>query len=456
MRKYQHVIIGFGKGGKTLAAALSKSGDKVALIEKSDKMYGGTCINAACIPSKFLEHEASYSNKKGGSFDERASIYKEVIIRKRELVSKLREKNYKKLAEEAKVDVITGMASFVSNKCVNVVYKDGTSEEIEGDSFYINTGARPFIPPIEGVDDSSHVYTSETLMEEENLPEHLVIAGGGYIGIEFASYYINFGSKVTVIQKGEDFLPREDREAAQTVWQSMKKRGVRIMENTDIESVRDIDGKAEVSVKGKNGQEILKADAVLIATGRRPNVKGLDLENAGVELNGRGAVKTDEHLKTTAPNIWAMGDVAGGLQFTYISLDDSRIVKSQVMGDGSRTTQNRGEVPYSIFVAPAFSRVGLTEEQAVEAGYEVKTVRLDSAAVPKALVLGQAEGMLKAVIDISTGKILGAHFFCAESQEMINTVKVVMDAGLPYTVLRDGIFTHPTMSEAMNDLFAAL
>ena len=366
----------------------------------------------------------------------------------------MRDKNYKKLAEAAGVDVITGTAFFTDPNHIMVAYQDGRTEGLEGDNFYINTGARPFIPPIKGIHESSHVYISETLMEEERLPKNLVIIGGGYIGVEFASYYSNFGSQVTVIQNGKDFIPREDQEVAQAVLDLLKKKGVRIMESTEVESVRDMDDVALVSVSQDGRQEILRADTVLVATGRRPNVEGLNLDKAGVDLTERGAVKTDEGLRTTASHIWAMGDVAGGLQFTYISLDDSRIVKSQVLGAGERTTLNRGEVPYSIFVDPPFSRVGLTEKQALEAGYTIKKSVLPAQAIPKALVIGRPEGLLKAIIDEESGKILGAHLFCAESQEMINIIKMAMDADLPYTVLRDCIFTHPTMSEALNDLFA--
>ena len=200
----------------------------------------------------------------------------------------------------------------------------------------------------------------------------------------------------------------------------------------------------------------LEAEAILVATGRRPNVEGLNPEAAGVELTARGAIKTDESLRTTAPNIWAMGDAAGGLQFTYISLDDYRIVSSAVLGNGSRLTTNRGQVPYSVFLDPPFSRVGLSEKEAREKGLEVKIARLAAAAIPKAQILKRPQGLLKAVIDAKTGQILGAHLFCEESHEMINLIKLAMDAKLPYTVLRDNIYTHPTMSEGLNDLFSAV
>jgi pyruvate/2-oxoglutarate dehydrogenase complex dihydrolipoamide dehydrogenase (E3) component len=211
-----------------------------------------------------------------------------------------------------------------------------------------------------------------------------------------------------------------------------------------------------LTVRTPQGEAHLAADAVLVATGRRPNLEGLRPEAAGIALTERGAVQTDEHLRTTAPNIWAMGDVVGGLQFTYISLDDFRIVKSDVLGDGSRTTRNRGAVPYSVFLDPPFSRVGLTEKEARQQGRSVKIARLPVAAIPKAQVLSNPTGLLKAVIDAETNQILGAHLFCEESHELINLVKLAMDAGIPYPVLRDGIYTHPTMSEALNELFAAV
>lgn len=454
MKNYDNIIIGFGKGGKTIAGALAKNGQKTALIEKSPDMYGGTCINVACIPSKFLENSAQKAALLGNGFEERAKYYENVIHEKRELTKALRQKNYDKVAVDAGAEVFTGAAEFLDAHHVRVTYADGTSEDLEGTRFFINTGARPFIPPIQGIEGNPYVYTSETLMDLDQLPKKLAIIGGGYIGVEFASYYANFGSEVTVIQTSGKFLPREDEEVAAAAMQSMSDRGITILMNTQINGIGQKNGKASLSLSVDGKELIMDADAVLVATGRRPNLEGLSPEAAGVSLTSRGAVMVDEHLKTTAENIWAMGDVTGGLQFTYISLDDSRIVKSQLLGDGSRTTGNRGAVPYSVFIDPPFSRVGMTEKEAREAGYEVKIAKLAAAAVPKAKVLKKTTGLFKAVIDTKTDKILGAHLFGAESHEIINIIKVVIDAGLPYTVLRDGIFTHPTMAEALNDLFS--
>ena len=451
--KYDAVIIGFGKGGKTMAGALGAAGKKVALIEKSDRMYGGTCINVGCIPTKSLVYRAGLAAAKGGSFEEKAAAYKAAMEQKEDLTTRLRGKNYQKLDSNPNITVIDGTASFQSPHVVEVE-KDGRTFRVEGEQIFINTGSSAFIPPIEGLKGNPYVYTSEGLLNLTELPSRLVIIGGGYIGVEFSSIYASFGSKVTILQDGDIFLPREDEEIAGAVRESLESRGIRVMTGVKVKALEQAGGKALVAVD--NGKEVqkLEAEAVLVATGRRPNTAGLNLEAAGVEIGPRGGIVTDDSLTTTAPHIYAMGDVRGGLQFTYISLDDFRIVKSKVLGDGSYTLKERGAVPYSVFLIPPFSRVGLSEKEAVEKGYKVKVARLAAAAIPKAQVLEQPAGLLKAVIDEETGLILGAHLFCQESYEMINMIKLAMDAKVPYQVLRDTIYTHPTMSEAFNDLFA--
>ena len=452
--KYDAVIIGFGKGGKTMAGALGAAGKKVLpLIEKSDRMYGGTCINVGCIPTKSLVYRAGLAAAKGGSFEEKAAAYKAAMEQKEDLTARLRGKNYQKLDSNPNITVIDGTASFQSPHVVEVE-KDGRTFQVEGEQIFINTGSSAFIPPIEGLKGNPYVYTSEGLLNLTELPSRLVIIGGGYIGVEFSSIYASFGSKVTILQDGDIFLPREDEEIAGAVRESLESRGIRVMTGVKVKALEQAGGKALVAVD--NGKEVqkLEAEAVLVATGRRPNTAGLNLEAAGVEIGPRGGIVTDDSLTTTAPHIYAMGDVRGGLQFTYISLDDFRIVKSKVLGDGSYTLKERGAVPYSVFLIPPFSRVGLSEKEAVEKGYKVKVARLAAAAIPKAQVLEQPSGLLKAVIDEETGLILGAHLFCQESYEMINMIKLAMDAKVPYQVLRDTIYTHPTMSEAFNDLFA--
>lgn len=449
--RYDAIIIGFGKGGKTLAAALGSAGKRTILVEKSAAMYGGTCINVGCIPTKFLVHKANEA-RSAADFEAKQALYKEAVAGKNGLTSRLRGKNLQKVETAPNVTVLTGTAKLLSAQQVEVKTESGT-ELLEGDLIFLNTGSSPILPPISGLTDNPYVYTSEGLLALDTLPKHLVIIGGGYIGVEFASIYADFGSRVTVIQNGDRFLPREDAEIADAVLDNLKKRGVDVLTETDVKTVSQADGKALVSLIRQNEALTLEAEAVLVATGRRPNTSDLGLENAGVALTPRGGVVTNEHLQTNIPNIYAMGDVVGGLQFTYISLDDYRIVRSAVLGDGRYTTEDRGAVPYSVFLNPPFSRVGMSEQEARDRGYQVKIARLPAAAIPKAQVLEQTDGLLKAVIDKETDLILGAHIFCEESHEIINLIKLAMDANIPYTKLRDMIFTHPTMSEALNDLF---
>lgn len=469
MKHYDAAIIGFGKGGKTLAGALAAAGKDVAVIEQSPRMYGGTCINVACIPTKTLVHAAALSQAQGGTFAERAARYAAAIDEKDRVTGILRGKNYHKIADLPNVDVIDGRASFVDATHLAIepaAAADATTaaaadaaaaapQQIEADRIFINTGARPFVPPIPGID-SPRVFVSETLLDLRDLPERFVIIGGGYIGLEFASLYANFGSQVTVVQDTEEFIPREDAAIAASVLASLENRGIRVVRSARVVRIDREAAQDAVVVEVAGTEERIPADAVLVATGRRPNVEGLALDAAGVELTERGAVRADEHLRTTAPNIHAMGDVVGGLQFTYISLDDFRIVKDDLLGDGARTTENRGAVPYSVFLDPPFSRVGMTEQEARDAGFAVNVAELPAAAIPKAQLLGKPVGLLKAVVDADTDRLLGVHLFCEESYEMINTAKLAIDAGLPYQTLRDAIYTHPTMSEAFNDLFAAV
>ena len=450
MKHYDAIVIGFGKGGKTLTGAMAKMGMSVAIIEKSEMMYGGTCINVGCIPSKSLVTSAAESAlRPDAPFEEKAQKYAAAVAEKRRVTGFLRGKNYSKLADLPSVDVILGEAGFISPTAVSVKTADGIIE-LEADKLFINTGAEPIIKDIPGLAGNPKVYTSEALMDEDTFPARLILIGAGYIGMEFASMYTNFGSAVTVLQDGDRFLPKEDEDIAAAIHDIMEKRGVKFVTGAKIKELRGGD-----VVYEKDGAEVvLPGDAVLLATGRRANTASLNCAAAGVELTPRGAVQVDEHLRTTAPNIWAMGDVAGGLQFTYVSLDDYRIVLSQLNGHGERTSKNRGNVPYSVFMDTPLSRVGITERDAAEKGLPYRVLKMPAAAVPKAQVLRKTDGMLKAVVNTETGRILGVSLLCAESYEMINTVKLAMDMDAPYTVLRDQIFTHPTMSEALNDLFS--
>ena len=300
---------------------------------------------------------------------------------------------------------------------------------------------------LEGAD---FVYNSTTLQQLDKLPEKLVIIGGGYIGLEFASIYANFGSEVTVIDHSPEFLRNDDRDIAEEVKKVLEAKNITFVVDSSVESIENRDGGVVVSYKtGDTDHAEAYGNAVLLATGRKPNTEGLGLENTSVEVNDRGAIVVDDSLKTKANNIWALGDVNGGPQFTYISLDDFRIIKDQLVGDGNYTRKERNNVPYSVFIDPVLSQVGLNEKTAKEKGIAYKVVTLPAAAIPRARVVKQTDGLLKALVDPDTKEILGCTLFCAESSEMINVVRVAMEAKLPYTFLRDTIFTHPSMSEAL-------
>ena len=456
MKKYDAVIIGFGKGGKTLAGFLAGKGQNVALIEKSDKMYGGTCINVGCIPSKKLVNSTKVLKDKGlSSIEDKEKFYAESIENKNTLIGALRGKNYEMLASKENITVYDGTGSFVSRNVVNVE-NNGENVQIEGEKIFINTGSTTIIPNIKGVKESNYVYTSTSIMELKELPKKLTIVGAGYIGLEFASMYSEFGSEVTVIDMGDRLMPREDEEIAERVKAILEAKGIKFLLKSKIEEISDRNDKGYVKISGENGESEVESDAILVAIGRKPNTEGLNLEAAGVKTDERGAVVVDETLKTTADNIWAMGDVKGGLQFTYISLDDFRIIRDNVYGNGSRTINDRNVIPYSVFINPPLSRVGMTEKEAVEKGYEVKTGRLEAMAIPKGKIEGVTDGLLKTVVDAKTDKILGCTLLCNTSHEMINVVAAAIKAEQKYTFLKDMIFTHPTMSEALNDLFGSV
>ena len=456
MNAFDVIIIGFGKGGKTLAAEFAKRGQKVAIIERSDKMYGGTCINIGCIPTKTLVHQAKMASAlKDATFEERSEFYRNAVSVKESVTSALRNKNYHNLADNPNVTVYTGIGSFVS---ADVVAVRTATEEIRLTSkqIIIDTGAETVIPPIEGVAGNPFVYTSTSIMELADLPRRLVIIGGGYIGLEFASMYASFGSQVTVLESYPELIAREDRDIAASVKETLEKKGIVFRMNAKVQSVNRVEDKAIVTFADSQTNEVfvLEADAVLLATGRRPNTKDLNLEVAGVEVDVRGAIIVDEYLKTTNPNIRAVGDVKGGLQFTYISLDDYRIVREDLFGDKERRTGDRNPVSYSVFIDPPLSRIGLNEEEARRQNRDIIVKKLPVMAIPRAKTLGETDGLLKAIIDKNTGKILGCVLFAPDSGEVINTVAVAMKTGQDYTFLRDFIFTHPRMSEALNDLFS--
>lgn len=457
MKKYDAIIIGFGKAGKTLAGFLAGKGQKVALIEESDKMYGGTCINVGCIPSKSLVNSVErLENKDLSTFAERKDYYEKSVDKKEALITALRGKNYEMLASKENIDIYNGKGSFVSNKIVNIE-KNGENIQIEGEKIFINTGSETIIPNIKGLKESKNILTSKSLMELKELPRKLIIIGAGYIGLEFASTYAGFGSEVVIIDASDDILKREEKEAADRVKKILEAKGVTFYLNSKVEEIFDDKNDSSIAISNGNGEIIqFNGDKILVAIGRKANTQGLELEKAGVQVDERGNIIVNEKLETTAPNIWALGDVKGGLQFTYISLDDFRIIRDNVYGNGNRSLNDRNVVPYTTFLSTPLSRVGLSEKQAIEKGFDIKVGKIEAMAIPKGKIEGKSEGFLKVVVDAKTDKILGATLLCNTSHEMINIIALAMKGNLPYQIIRDMIFTHPTMSESLNDLFGAV
>ena len=442
METIKNIIIGFGKGGKTLAKFLAQKGEEVLVIEKSNKMYGGTCINIACLPSKRLIIEAA-----------NGVSYVDAVNGKNEMTAQLREKNYHMLADEKTVTVLDGKAHFIADHEIEVELPNGKKAQYKGDRIFINTGAVPVMLPIPGLKESKYILDSTQAMDEKKMPKNLTIIGAGYIGLEFASMFAKYGSKVTVLDHNKEFLVREDEDISNAVKKDMEDAGIKFELGADIEKITDEKTDAKITYQINGKRKTINADRILVATGRKPNTENLGLENTAIETTDRGAIKVDDFLRTTVDNVWAIGDVKGGLQFTYISLDDFRIIKDQLFGTGARMVSDRKVIPYSVFISPALSQVGLNEKQANKLGKEYKLFKLPVTAIPKAKVAKDNRGLFKALVDPETEKILGATLYGIESYELINMISLAMKAHLSYTVLRDQIYTHPTMSEAFNDLF---
>lgn len=455
MKQYDAIIIGFGKAGKTLAAELSNRGWQVAVVERSSMMYGGTCPNIACIPTKTLVHEAGIAALLyHDDYPKQANLYKQAIGRKNRLTSFLRNNNYERLSKRPNVTVYTGEGSFVSANIIKVALPEGDIE-LQGKEIFINTGSTPIIPAIDGIKESQKVYTSTTLLDLNVLPQRLIIVGGGYIGLEFASMYAEFGSKVTLLEGGNRFMPRNDQDIANSVKEVLEKKGIEIHLNARAQSIHDTnDGVTLTYSDVSDGTPyFVDGDAILIATGRKPMIEGLNLQAAGIGVDAHGAIVVNDQLRTTVPHVWAMGDVKGGAQFTYLSLDDFRIIRDQLFGDKKRDIGDRDPVPYAVFIDPPLAHIGLTEEEALKRGYSFKVSRLPATSVVRSRTLKQTDGMLNAIVNDHSGKIMGCTLFCAEAPEIINIVAMAMKTGQHYTFLRDFIFTHPSMSEGLNELF---
>lgn len=438
MTHYNLLVLGFGKAGKTLAKYAAAQGQHVALVEQSSDNFGGTCINHGCIPSKVLVHDGIDGTDFGTAFS-----------RKKDVVRALNKKNYDNLANDANIDIFTYKAQFKSNTEVNLVSEDGSvAQTLTADKIVINTGAKSNIPAIKGIETAQHLYDSRRLLNISYQPKHLVIIGGGYIALEFASMFANFGTKVTVLEYGSQIMPREDQDVVTHAIKDLEEKGITFITNTETQAFKNEGNQTTVVTTQGN----FSADAVLLATGRIPNTD-LALEHTDIELGERGEIKVNAHLQTSVAHIYAAGDVKGGLQFTYISLDDYRILQSELFGDRSRTTGNRGTIPYSVFIDPPLSRVGLTAKEAQSQGYNYIENTLLVSQIPRHKINNDARGIFKVVINKDNDMILGATLYGKESEEIINLIKLAIDQHITYQTLRDTIYTHPTIVESFNDLF---
>ncbi len=450
------LVIGWGKGGKTLAGSMGRTGRRVALVEQSDRMYGGSCINIACVPTKDLVHSAETRRDS----DDPQAWFADAVQGRDALTDKLRARNYAMLAEMDTVTVIDGRARFTGPHDVEVMAGDERLN-IHAETIVINTGTIPAPPTIDGASGSARVFDSTTIQHVDPLPKHLAIIGGGYVGLEFAGMFSHFGSKVTVISRSERVLPREDRDVSEAVHAMLLEKGVEFHFSSVVERLVDNpdDGSVGLDVVTAGHAANLSVDAVLVATGRQPTTGDLGLADGGIAVDANGFVMVDERLRTSVPGVYAVGDVNGGPQFTYISLDDNRIVLNQLTGDGQRSTADRVAVPSTIFLTPPLARVGINEAQARASGRHVLVASkkvADIAAMPRPKIIGETHGVIKFVVDPQTDLILGATVFSIDAQELVNLIALAMRADITATALRNGIWTHPSSTEALNEVLADL
>jgi pyruvate/2-oxoglutarate dehydrogenase complex dihydrolipoamide dehydrogenase (E3) component len=459
---YDALIIGAGQSGVPLSSALAGAGWKAALVERD--YVGGTCINTGCTPTKTMvaSAEVAYLANRSDGYGVRTGRVRvdmaEVRQRKREMVASFR-KSTRQRIESASVDLLMGEATFTAPKEVEVNLNDGGKRQLNADRIFINTGGRPRIPDIPGLEGVPY-FDSTTIMELDEVPGHLLIVGGGYVGLEFAQMFQRFGSRVTIIQRDGQLIPREDPDVAEAVAEILRQDGVEVILSTQPRSVAaDRDGGLQLTLEPIAGESMgtrtLTGTHLLIAAGRVPNTGALNLSAAGVETDARDYIQVNDRLETNVDGIYAMGDVKGGPEFTHISYDDYRVLEANLLGYGQASIKDR-LVPYVVFIDPQLGRVGLTEKEARSRDLDFKVACIDMYYVSRAVEIDRSRGFMKALVDPKSGQILGCAVLSVQGGEIMAMIEIAMMAKLPYTALRDGIFTHPTLSEGLNTLFASL
>ena len=452
---YQAIVIGSGQGGNPLCGALAQAGLRTALIERSH--IGGTCVNEGCTPTKTLlaSGRVAYLARRGKEYgvqtgDIRIDMQR-VRQRKRDIVDSFRNGSQKRLEKTANLDLIFGEASFMGPKNVSVRLKDGAQRTFSADRIFINAGARPSVPKLEGLQDVPFL-DSTSIMELDSVPEHLLVLGGGYVGLEFAQLFRRLGSRVTIVHSREQLLVGEDADVAEEVLAILKQDGIEGMLKARAERVVKSGGGIQLTVRAGQEPRIVQGSHLLTATGRTPNTDSLNVGAAGIATNERGFIKVNTKLETNVEGIYALGDINGGPPFTHISYDDFRILRTNLIAKGSATTENRF-VPYTLFIDPQLGRVGITEEQARAQNKKIRVAKMPMTYVARALEVDETRGFMKAIVDAGSKQILGAAVLGIEGGEIMTMLQLAMMGHLPFTALREATFAHPTLAESLNNLF---
>jgi pyruvate/2-oxoglutarate dehydrogenase complex dihydrolipoamide dehydrogenase (E3) component len=458
MKKYDAIVIGSGQGGTPLAKKLAESGLKTALIEK--RWVGGTCVNDGCSPTKAMiaSAKAAWSAAHGKALGVSAENIKidfgAIIERKNSIVHSMRKNVEKGISETANLDLVLGSARFSGMKELSVALNKGGSETYRADQIFINTGLAPEIPDIQGIRDIDYL-TSTSIMELTELPSHLLIIGSGYIGLEFGQMFRRYGSEITILEPSERILLHEDEDIAEEVTKVLSQENINIMTNCKALAVIKNEKELIVTIEKNGEKSTIHCSHVLVAAGRKPETKELNLAASGIETDEKGYIKVDDQLQTNQSGIYALGDVKGGPAFTHVSYDDYRIISKNELRKGNDSIADR-LVPYCMFVDPQLGRIGITEQQAKKEGLDVRVAVLKNSSVARAVETGDERGMMKAVVDAKTGKILGAAILAEQGGEIVTILQMAMMGNISYDKILNGVFAHPTYAESLNNLFMRL
>ena len=459
MKNYDAIVIGAGQAGGPLAKKLALAGKKTALIEK--RWIGGTCVNDGCTPTKtwVASAKAAYMAGNSAPFGIKIKGYSvdmpKIKKRKDAIVQEFRNGSLKGLEATKNLDVVFGEASFIGEKTISVALNSGKKKELHAELIFINTGAKPFIPEIEGLKDTGFL-NSTTILDLDYIPDHLLILGGNYIGLEFGQMFRRFGSKVTILEKSDRIVAREDEDVSEALSQILTDEGIVIHTNTTATHFKQKEnGKITAFVTKNGNEEKIKCSHVLVAVGRTPQTVALNLLKTGVGVDDHGFIKVNEKLETNVPGIYALGDVKGGPAFTHISYSDYTIVYRNLVKNENLTIKNR-PVPYCMFTDPQLGHIGLSENDAKKLKINYKVAKLPMAYVARAIETGDTRGFMKAIVDADSKQILGATVLGPEGGEIMTILQMAMMGGITYEEIRYCVFAHPLYAESLNNLFMAL